>query len=76
MLAAGMYSSDSEGRPKRWTKKRVRRLREIFEEKKRRNPRLTQAAIAKEIIDESPDPDIKPSTLLRRLPRKPRRPRP
>jgi hypothetical protein len=79
MLAAGMYSSDREGRPKDWTKRRLRRLREIFDEKKKRNPQLTQAAIAKEIIKESLNPDIKPikpSTLLRRLPRKPRRPRP
>jgi hypothetical protein len=75
VMAAGMYSSRREGRPERWTKKRQQRLREIFDEKKKRNPSLTQTAIAKEIIGESPDLDVSSSTLLRRLPRKPRRPK-
>jgi hypothetical protein len=76
LLAAGMYSANREGRPRGWTKKRLRQLREKFDEKKKLNPRLTQAAIAKEIINETANLRIKPSTLLRRLPRKRRTPRP
>jgi hypothetical protein len=66
VLIAAVYAGRGPGKPKRWSNKRLRRLRSEVEEISAKDPKLTELNCCEKLVKDKTY-DKKPKTLLRKL---------